>query len=80
MGGAVAVARAVVFPTVIAAGRRGNAASQGGLNVALVRAGGVRAAVLRRRVRSGAKGAKCRIFGSLFEVAILPAVATLCER
>ena len=68
------------FPTVRIAGRRDNAAVQGRFEVALFRAGGVRAAVLRLRVGTGAKGADCRIFASLFEVAKLPAVTALCER
>ena len=36
--------------------------------------------MLRLRVGTGAKGADCRIFASLFDVAKLPAVATLFER
>ena len=36
--------------------------------------------VLRLRVGAGAKGADCRIFASLFDMAKLPAVAALCER
>ena len=79
-GGAVSVAHAVGFPTVRAAGRRGNAAVQGGFEGALFQAGGVGAAVLRLRVRTGAKGTDSQILASLFDVAKLPAVAALCER
>ena len=77
--GAVPVACAVGFPTVRAASRRSNAAVQGWFEVALLRAGGVGAAVLRLRVGTGAKGADSRILASLFDVAKLPAVAALCE-
>ena len=68
------------FPTVRAAGRRGNAVVQGGFEVALLQTEGVGAAVLRLRVRTGAKGTDSRIFASLFDKAKLPAVAALCER
>ena len=68
------------FPAVRAAGRRGNAAVQGGFKVALVRAGGVGAAVLGLEVRTRAKGADSRVLASLFDMAKLPAVAALCER
>ena len=66
------------FPTVRAASRRGNAAVQGQFEVALLRAGGVGATVLRLRVGTGAKGADSRILASLFDMAKLPAVAALC--
>ena len=79
-GGAVSVARAVGFPTVRAAGGRGNAAVQGGFEIALLRAGGVGAAVLGFGVRTRAKGADSGVLASLFDMAKLPAVAALCER
>ena len=59
---------------------RNNAAVQGRLEVALLRARGVGAAVLRLRVGTRAKGADCRILVSLFDKAKIPAVAALCER
>ena len=68
------------FPTVGTTGRRGNAAVQGRFVVALLRAGGVGAAVLGLRVGTGAKGADCRILASLFAMVKLPAIAALCER
>ena len=80
MGRGVPVARAMGFPTVRAAGRRVNAAVQGGFEVAVLRAGGVGTAVLRLRVGTGAKGADSRICAFLFDVAKLPAVTALCER
>ena len=79
-GGAVPLAHAVGFPTVRAAGGRGNAAVQGRFEVALLRAGGVGAAVLGFGVRTRAKGADSGVLASLFDVAKLPAVAALCER
>ena len=60
-GRAVLVARAEGFTTFRATGRRGNAAIQGGFEVALLRAGGVGAVVLGLRVGTGAKEAECRI-------------------
>ena len=68
------------FPAVGAAGWRGNAAIRGMFKIALFRAGGVGAAVLRLGVGTGAKGADSRILASLFDVAKLPAVAAQCER
>ena len=79
-GGAVPVAHAMGFPTVKAAGRGGNTAVQGRFEVALFRAGGVEAGMLRLREGTGVKGADSRIFASLFDMAKLPAVAALCER
>ena len=78
--GTISVAGTMGFPAVGAAGRRGNAAVQGRFKVALFRAGGVGAAVLRLGVGTGAKGADSWILASLFDVAKLPAVAALCER
>ena len=68
------------FPAVGAAGRRGNAAIQGRFKVALLRAGGVGAAVLSLGMGTGAKGADSGILASLFDVAKHLAVAALCER
>ena len=79
-GRAVPVACAVVFPTVGVAGRRGNATVKGGLEVALLRTGGVRAAVLGFGVGAEAKGANCWILASLFDMARLPAFTALRER
>ena len=80
VGGAVSVVRTVGFPTVRAAGGRGNAAVQGGFEVALLQAGGVGAAVLGFGVGTRAKGADSGVLASLFDMAKLPAVAALCER
>ena len=79
-GRAVSVARAVVCPTVGAAGRRGDAAVEGGLEVALLWTRGVGAAILGHRVGTGAKGAHGWVLASLFDMAKLPAIAALCER
>ena len=35
---------------------------------------------MRLRVETGAEGPDCQILASLFDMAKLPAVATLCER
>ena len=76
--GTIPVAGTVGFPAVGAAGRGGNAAIRGRFKVALFRAGGVGAAVLRLGVGTGAKEADSQILASLFDMAKLPAVAALC--
>ena len=74
---AVSVGRRVVFGTVRAAGRRGNAAVENWFEVFSYGTGEVGAAVLRLSVRAGAEGTYGRVLATGFHKAEPPRVITV---